>query len=609
MNRRSYTDTGEGPGRLVLLLGGIRSRLGRLAPRTVPGTLVLLLVVVLAPTLAVIGGIYYSWYQTRRNSELQANLELARSVGRTFTDYTQDVFHQDAAIGFSFTQPQPLTTAQAQQLLQSSAKEYPSVREFVWVSPQGRIVASSDPRAIGTGVSDRPYFQQIAAGKSEVVSDLFIGRVSGEPTFTIARAIRDGSGNLQGIAAAAVDPLRLGGVLNVKRSTGAAILVIDSQGLLVYRDPQVNPTWEQRHLAGKDPLIDEALKGQEVTGSFTSPVDQQARMGGFVPIEPLGWVASATNLESEAIAPVIQGLIVDSLALVGVLILAVVAAFLIARRFVDPIGTLTEHARAVGRGDLSRRVEAGGLVEFQQLSEAFNRMAEEIRLREQEREEDVHMISHDLRAPLTVIQGQAQLLQQGLERIGVDGRQQRSAEAILTSARRMNTMIQDLVDRARLESGQLTLNRRPVRLRAFLLELKDRLATTLEVGRIRIDVPEDLPPVSTDPDRLERILINLLTNSFKYSEPGTEIRVSAVRRGGEIVTAVEDHGPGIAPEELGQLFERYRRTEAARETREGLGLGLYITKGLVDAHGGRIWAESQVGQGSRFSFTLPISRE
>jgi signal transduction histidine kinase len=113
--------------------------------------------------------------------------------------------------------------------------------------------------------------------------------------------------------------------------------------------------------------------------------------------------------------------------------------------------------------------------------------------------------------------------------------------------------------------------------------------------------------VLADPDRLERILMNLLTNALKYSAPGTPVTVALARRDGQVVTAVSDQGPGIPPDELPHLFERYYRARETRERKEGLGLGLYITKGLVEAHGGRLWVESQVGKGSTFSFSLPAA--
>jgi two-component system phosphate regulon sensor histidine kinase PhoR len=226
---------------------------------------------------------------------------------------------------------------------------------------------------------------------------------------------------------------------------------------------------------------------------------------------------------------------------------------------------------------------------------------------EQMREEYVHAISHDLRAPLTIILGQAQVLQRAAARLSSAGLEKRSAEAIVTSARRMRAMIQDLVDAARIETGQLKIDARPLDMRAFLLDLRERMSEVGGAERISVAAPESLPPVLADADRLERILMNLLTNALKYSAPGTPVTVSVTLRDRELVTAVSDQGSGIPPDELRRLFERYYRARAGRERKEGLGLGLYITKGLVEAHGGHIWVESELGRGSTFYFSLPIA--
>lgn len=226
---------------------------------------------------------------------------------------------------------------------------------------------------------------------------------------------------------------------------------------------------------------------------------------------------------------------------------------------------------------------------------------------EEQREDILRAISHDLRSPLSAILGQAQLLARRLDKPELEGARG-SAEAIVVSARRMNAMIQDLVDAARLESGQLRLNREAIELRSFTADLLRRLEPVLETGRVRVEVPEGLPSVYADPDRLERILTNLLSNALKYSPPGTEVTVRAVQRDGEIVVSVSDRGPGIPPEDLPKLFQRYARTAVGEARRDGLGLGLYITRKLVEAHGGRIWVDSQVGVGSTFSFSLPIAQ-
>ncbi|HEY3417854.1 MAG TPA: ATP-binding protein [Armatimonadota bacterium] len=219
----------------------------------------------------------------------------------------------------------------------------------------------------------------------------------------------------------------------------------------------------------------------------------------------------------------------------------------------------------------------------------------------------VHMISHDLRSPLSVINGHAQLLATTLEAAGLSDASRTSTDAIRRSVRRMDVMIEDMVDVARVEGGQLVLTRAPVALAPYLHDLLTRDAgTALEVARIHCTIPDDLPPVCADNNRLERIFTNLLSNALKYSDPGALVHVSARRAGDEVVVSITDLGRGIPRSAQAHLFERFYRATGERKA-EGLGLGLYITKLLVEAHGGHISVESAPGHGSTFSFTLPLA--
>ncbi len=222
-----------------------------------------------------------------------------------------------------------------------------------------------------------------------------------------------------------------------------------------------------------------------------------------------------------------------------------------------------------------------------------------------QREDLVRTVSHDLRSPLTAVQGHGQMLLRTLQQQGQNAGMQRSAAAIVTGAQRMNAMIQDLVDLARLETGQLRMERIPVDVAAFVADLSSRLANVLDTSRVRVEGPEGGGPTAlVDPNRLERILTNLLSNALKYSQEEVVVRAEAADEG--VRVSVADRGRGIAPADLPHLFQRFYRTRGARGT-EGLGLGLYISRMLVEAHGGRIWAESEVGKGSIFTFTLPAA--
>jgi PAS domain S-box-containing protein len=251
----------------------------------------------------------------------------------------------------------------------------------------------------------------------------------------------------------------------------------------------------------------------------------------------------------------------------------------------------------------------GAVLVFRDVSENHRaarereRLLAEVQRRAAQQEEFISVVSHDLRAPLTSVQGNAQLLQRVADNPEMVSR---SAGAIYTSAQRMNRIIQDLVDSTRLESGQLVLHLTPVDVASFTVDLKERMAGVMDTERLSIEMMEVPPPALADPDRLERILTNLISNALKYSTDEVVVKVEGFEEG--VKVSVADHGPGIPPRDLPHLFERFFRVEGTRK-KEGLGLGLYITRMLVEAHGGRIWVESEVGGGSVFSFILPMLRE
>ncbi|MDQ3854944.1 MAG: PAS domain S-box protein, partial [Chloroflexota bacterium] len=226
----------------------------------------------------------------------------------------------------------------------------------------------------------------------------------------------------------------------------------------------------------------------------------------------------------------------------------------------------------------------------------------EIRRLQQAREEYIALVSHDLGTPLTALLGHSQMLVRSLQRQGLE-REARSAEAILGSGRRMQGMIQDLLDASRLETGRMALQLQRIRLDEMFESIIEQVATPADRRRFQLVVPEPVE-VTADPARIERVATNLLTNALKYSEPKTPIVVRVEQTDREAVVSVLDHGPGISATEMPCLFEKYYRGESSA-TSEGLGLGLYSSRLIAEAHGGRIWAESKPGVGSTFYLALP----
>jgi PAS domain S-box-containing protein len=221
------------------------------------------------------------------------------------------------------------------------------------------------------------------------------------------------------------------------------------------------------------------------------------------------------------------------------------------------------------------------------------------------REGVLGIVAHDLRNPLGTILMQAEFLRRpGAE---PERRSKKPAEAIERSGRRMNRIIQDLLDVTRMEEGRLTVEQGRVSARqaiADAVEAHEPLAAAASL-ELELEVARDLPEVWADRDRLLQIFENLIGNALKFTEAGGIIRVGAAPRGNEVVFWVADTGAGIRAESLPQIFERF--WQARRGERRGVGLGLPIVKGLIEAHGGRIWVESKFGRGSTFFFTIPIA--
>ena len=254
------------------------------------------------------------------------------------------------------------------------------------------------------------------------------------------------------------------------------------------------------------------------------------------------------------------------------------------------------------RRDLARRLRAANEDLERRVSERtadLERANQELQRTQEEREDLLRALSHDLRSPLSVIHLKAQLLSRRID----DAEARRELAAILTSAGRMEAMIAELVEAVRLESTPS--EPKELELRALLRELLARTAGVLAAERIEVALDE-APRVLADPAGLERIFTNLLSNALKYAPPETKVRVTAERRDGACAIAVSDRGPGIPPEDVPHVFERFWRARRTARA-EGLGLGLFIVSKLVVANGGRIWVESEPGAGSTFRFTLPLA--
>ena len=232
----------------------------------------------------------------------------------------------------------------------------------------------------------------------------------------------------------------------------------------------------------------------------------------------------------------------------------------------------------------------------------------ELRRLERVRRDFVANVSHEFKTPLTAIQGFAETLLGGA--LDDKANRKRFVEIIREHARRLARLTDDLLKLSRIEAGRLDLESRPVSVAGLVNGCVEtaRLKAESRGLRITVELPEGLPPVRGDAVQLDEVLQNLIDNALQYTPSGGRIDVTAYSNGHEVIFTVADTGIGISESDLERIFERFYRVDAARSREAGgTGLGLSIARHIVDAHGGRIWVESAVGQGSRFRFSIDVA--
>ncbi len=283
---------------------------------------------------------------------------------------------------------------------------------------------------------------------------------------------------------------------------------------------------------------------------------------------------------------------------------AMVLSIRVSQRIVRPLVKMERISRQFASGHFTERVPPCDIVELAQLGTSFNRLALSVEDVEQRRRELLGDLTHELRTPLTILRCHLEDSVNSQSSLSLE-----TGEMMLRETRRLERLVNDLQELSQAESGHLPFNLYPLDLRLLIEELIQRFSSQLlDVGpTLAADYPPHLPMVLADRDRTEQILVNLLSNAIRHTPQGT-IELRAWSNPTEIWISVEDTGCGIAPDEIPLVFERFWRSPQSRKQhKKGTGIGLAITKRLVELQGGQIEVESQLGQGSIFRFSLPLA--
>jgi signal transduction histidine kinase len=299
----------------------------------------------------------------------------------------------------------------------------------------------------------------------------------------------------------------------------------------------------------------------------------------------------------------------------GAIVLALMLGFVLSWSLIGPIHRIDSRLAAIASGDFSRHVDVDNRDELGALATNVNRMNDELerlyselQAASRHKSEFLANMSHELRTPLNAIIGFSQVLRERM--FGeVNEKQAEYLDDIISSGNHLLSLINDVLDLSKVEAGQVELEVAPFSLQEALERgvVMVRERATKDGVRVALAADPDVDVVEGDERRIRQVIFNLVSNAVKFTPAGGAVDVSAAQVNGEVRVSVSDTGPGIAPEDHERIFEEFRQTETGVEQREGTGLGLALSKRLVELHGGRIWVDSEVGKGSTFVFTLPAS--
>lgn len=284
---------------------------------------------------------------------------------------------------------------------------------------------------------------------------------------------------------------------------------------------------------------------------------------------------------------------------------ALVLVRFLARGMTSPLREMADASTAMAAGDYSRRVTATSADEVGALARAFNAMAAELGEVDRVRRDLVANVSHELRTPIGALQARLENLIDGVEPADPA-----TLAALLAQVERLGRLVAQLLDLSRLEAGTVPLDRRPFPVRTVLEDAAAESRLRTPTIPVDVDAPADLL-VDADPERLHQVVSNLVTNAVRHSPVGDAVHLlarAASSGGGAVAIEVVDHGPGIAPDEVHRVFERFYRSDTARSASDGgAGLGLAIARWIVDLHGGSIHPEPNQPSGCRMVVTLPAA--
>jgi signal transduction histidine kinase len=424
-------------------------------------------------------------------------------------------------------------------------------------------------------------------------------------------------------------------VLRTRLGTSGYVYAVDGQGAPIAYPNASAFTHRSLHF----PQVTRALASSSTGSTVGRNFRGQQVLSTWASVAPVGWKVFVEQPESAVFAPVRGKIWRTALLLAAFLAAGITLSVFLARRLVRPVKQMRTAAARIGAGayderiELLRRDELGGLAdelngmaaslqasvqsleqqvdertrELQQALAELSLKGRQLEVASEHKSEFLANMSHELRTPLNAIIGFSQVLRKRM--FGeINAKQEEYLDDILSSGHHLLSLINDVLDLSKVEAGQVELEVATFSLREALERgvVMVREPAMKRGVQLSLELAPGADLVDGDERRLRQVVYNLLSNAVKFTPGGGRVVVASARADREVQVSVTDTGPGIASEDHERIFEEFQQTDVGVEQREGTGLGLALSKRLVELHGGRIWVESEPGHGSRFVFTLPI---
>ncbi len=556
----------------------------------------LFLAVVLMPFIPMM--LLLAYYQVHLKANiLETHANLAQIVSSAMNQHIEDLTWR---LSFSDQLTQRLNAKKNPlPVLQEALNANPDFLMLAVLSPKGKELYRAGNKQVTSqlpplDLEEDPTLPQLAKEPSLSVSSFDV--VDGRPISEFIYPLSNGD-FLYGIISffgilSRVQEQRIG-------RTGR-IYVVDQFGSVYANEYQYKPAFDaaalQHTFVSKNRLIKD-LK-----------TPQKTYVGAYASTPILGAYIVVLQLKNEAYRSIYYTNIIIALFLLSIATLAYFGALTFAERLGEPIEALSHAAQEVSRGNLEEKVdEEIGWGEFKQLIASFNKMTADLKdyqvlqLQAQvsEMKEQVfRSVAHDLRAPLLGLQGYLYILQSG--KVSPE-EEKEYLELMSQAAKNLSALLEDVLDVSRLQAGMMTPKKEKVDLKVLVQHVVDLLAPTAQEKRLSLTAEVKEKKVRADAKLLQRVVMNLVSNAIKFTEKGF-VRVRTWQQDNTYYLAVEDSGVGISAQEIKGLFQKYHQVHSDKP---GYGLGLFISRQIVQAHGGTLEVSSEPGQGSIFTVALP----